>query len=126
MAGNRVGPGDRESFKEGSAMTTKPSLWIPLALLLVGGVGLPPAVSQAWERMRPEILQTSVIVTLTPTQQQLGFGVGEETFQLTRVGPDTYRGTIKWRGTGRQPWWAPITLTVKGNGMSPDGWARLP
>jgi hypothetical protein len=36
------------------------------------------------------------------------------------------RGTIKWRGTGRQPWLAPITLTVRGNGMSPDGWVRLP
>lgn len=68
---------------------------------------------------------TGSLVKLTALQKQVGFTVGEQTFRLRRVGPDRYEGEIKWRGTGRAPWWVAITLTVAGNGMSPGGWVRL-
>jgi hypothetical protein len=65
------------------------------------------------------------LLRLTPLQQRVGFAMGEQTFKLTRAAPDRYEGQIKWRSTGRPPWWQPITLTVSGNSMSPGGWVRL-
>lgn len=75
---------------------------------------------------------TGTVSRLTPNLQQLGFTTGEETFRLSRAGPMTFKGQIKWRitdGHSVQVEWRAVTVTLKDaktmTDSSTGSWTRI-
>jgi len=89
-----------------------------------------------WERQDGHIVRFSgsgnsykgYIVKLTPFLEACGFKKGEQTFDLTRIDLNTYKGKIKWRSTDGKEWWEEVTVTVTGNSMQDTAggsWNRI-